>query len=207
VPLPPSQDLYSSRDLQGLTVEHDVETFREGETLVLTLKDKGVLEEAEDVLVNVTLVAQEQAKQNLELRQKKPQYVPYEEEDPATATQGPQPKVLLPKYSAPPQRPSFRLGPGGGAPAGGGPGGDPQAGTPPGPAPQSLQLPPLRLAPEYLTPEEMVTFRKTRRRVKRLRRKPLKADDLLPMAPGDTQGDFGSRWGWGGLRGAHGCWE
>lgn len=35
------QDLYSSRDLQGLTVEHDVGAFREGETLVLTLKDKG----------------------------------------------------------------------------------------------------------------------------------------------------------------------
>lgn len=35
------QDLYSSRDLQGLTVEHDLGAFREGETLVLTLKDKG----------------------------------------------------------------------------------------------------------------------------------------------------------------------
>ncbi|XP_026723188.1 U4/U6.U5 tri-snRNP-associated protein 1, partial [Athene cunicularia] len=35
------RDLYSSRDLQGLTVEHDLGAFREGETLVLTLKDKG----------------------------------------------------------------------------------------------------------------------------------------------------------------------
>ncbi|OPJ75583.1 hypothetical protein AV530_017580 [Patagioenas fasciata monilis] len=32
---------YSARDLQGLTVEHDPGAFREGETLVLTLKDKG----------------------------------------------------------------------------------------------------------------------------------------------------------------------
>ncbi|XP_014117725.1 PREDICTED: U4/U6.U5 tri-snRNP-associated protein 1 [Pseudopodoces humilis] len=40
-----------------------------------------------------------------------------------------------------------------------------------------------------------VTFRKTRRRVRKLRKKekPLKADDLLALAPGDTQGDFGSR--------------
>uniref|UniRef100_A0A8C3NB99 Uncharacterized protein n=1 Tax=Geospiza parvula TaxID=87175 RepID=A0A8C3NB99_GEOPR len=40
-----------------------------------------------------------------------------------------------------------------------------------------------------------VTFRKTRRRVRKLRRKekPLRADDLLATAPGDTQGDFGSR--------------
>uniref|UniRef100_A0A8D0KZG3 Spliceosome associated factor 1, recruiter of U4/U6.U5 tri-snRNP n=1 Tax=Strix occidentalis caurina TaxID=311401 RepID=A0A8D0KZG3_STROC len=103
------RDLYSSRDLQGLTVEHDLGAFREGETLVLTLKDKGVLEESEDVLVNVTLVAEEQAQENAELRKKKPPYVPYEDEDPP----GPKEHVVLPKYADPPQRPSFRLGPGG----------------------------------------------------------------------------------------------
>ncbi|KAM6389940.1 U4/U6.U5 tri-snRNP-associated protein 1 [Rhynochetos jubatus] len=189
------RDLYSSRDLQGLTVEHDLGAFREGETLVLTLKDKGVLEESEDVLVNVTLVAEEGAQERAELRRKKPPYVPYEDEDPAP--QGPKEHVVLPKYADPPPRPSFRLGPGGTQSAGtaGGLGGDPQQ-QPPGPAPQSLELPPLRLAPEYLTPQEMsVTFRKTRRRVRRLRRKekPLRADDLLPLAPGDTRGDFGSR--------------
>ncbi|XP_063997350.1 U4/U6.U5 tri-snRNP-associated protein 1 [Pogoniulus pusillus] len=187
------KELYSCRDLQGLRVEHSLETFREGETLELTLKDRGVLEAGEDVLQNLALVAQEQAQEGLQLRQGQPHYDPYPEQDPASATQPPQPKVLLPKYSDPPQRPSFRLGPGGGAPLGGGPGEGPQAGDPPGPAPQSLQLPPLRLAPEYLTPEEMVTFRKPRRKVRRLRRKALKADDLLPLAPGDTQGDFGSR--------------
>ncbi|XP_064296383.1 LOW QUALITY PROTEIN: U4/U6.U5 tri-snRNP-associated protein 1, partial [Phalacrocorax carbo] len=189
------RDLYSSRDLQGLTVEHDVGAFREGETLVLTLKDKGVLEESEDVLVNVSLAAQERAQESVELRKKKPLYVPYEDEDPAAAPQGPKEHVVLPKYADPPQRPSFRLGPGGTQGSGGATGlGDPR--QQPGPAPQSLELPPLRLAPEYLTPQEMsVAFRKTRRRVRRLRRKekPLRADDLLPLAPGDTRGDFGSR--------------
>ncbi|XP_061300365.1 U4/U6.U5 tri-snRNP-associated protein 1 [Pezoporus flaviventris] len=188
------RDLYSARDLQGLTVEHDLGAFREGETLVLTLKDKGVLEETEDVLVNVTLVAEEQAQENLELRKKKPPYVPYEDEDPAAATQGPKEHVVLPKYADPPQRPSFRLGTQG--TVGGGPG-DPrqQPPTSTGPAPQSLELPPLRLAPEYLTPQEMEPFRRQRRRVRRLRKKekPLRADDLLPLAPGDTRGDFGSR--------------
>ncbi|NWX41405.1 SNUT1 protein, partial [Steatornis caripensis] len=156
----------------------------------------GVLEESEDVLVNVTLVAEEQAQENTELRKKKPLYVPYEDEDPTAAPQGPKEHVVLPKYAEPPQRPSFRLGPGGTTEGGGL--GDPQQQPPTtGPAPQSLELPPLRLAPEYLTPQEMsVTFRKTRRRVRRLRRKekPLRADDLLPLAPGDTRGDFGSRW-------------
>nr|XP_013811102.1 PREDICTED: uncharacterized protein LOC106495222 [Apteryx mantelli mantelli] len=36
-----TSELYSARDLQGLAVEHAVEAFREGETVVLTLKDKG----------------------------------------------------------------------------------------------------------------------------------------------------------------------
>ncbi|XP_068280807.1 U4/U6.U5 tri-snRNP-associated protein 1, partial [Nyctibius grandis] len=193
------RERYSARDLQGLTVEHDVGTFREGETLVLTLKDKGVLEDTEDVLVNVTLVAQERARRDADLRKKPPPYVPYEDEDPAAATHGPKEHVLLPKYADPPPPPSFRLGPGGtmtgtlGTSMGTGGGGG--LGDTPGPAPQSLQLPPPRLAPEYLTAEEASgTFRKTKRRVRRLRRKekPLRADDLLPLAPGDTRGDFGS---------------
>ncbi|XP_074786358.1 U4/U6.U5 tri-snRNP-associated protein 1-like [Athene noctua] len=143
------RDLYSSRDLQGLTVEHDLGAFREGETLVLTLKDKGVLEESEDVLVNVTLVAEEQAQENAELRKKKPPYIPYEDEDPPTGPpQGPKEHVVLPKYADPPQRPSFRLGPGG---TGGGPQvalGTPDS-SPPPPAlrPKAWSCPPSAWPP------------------------------------------------------------
>lgn len=54
---------------------------------VTPLMSPGVLEESEDVLVNVTLVAEEQAQENAELRKKKPPYIPYEDEDPAAATQ------------------------------------------------------------------------------------------------------------------------
>ncbi|XP_014818237.1 PREDICTED: U4/U6.U5 tri-snRNP-associated protein 1-like [Calidris pugnax] len=75
------RELYSARDLQGLTVGHDVGAFREGETTVLTLKDKGVLEEEEDVLVAPGLVAEERGREAAELRKKKPLYVPYEEEE------------------------------------------------------------------------------------------------------------------------------
>lgn len=32
---------YSSRDLKGLKVEHDISNFREGQTVILTLKDRG----------------------------------------------------------------------------------------------------------------------------------------------------------------------
>lgn len=35
------QEAYSSKDLKGLAVEHQIESFKEGETVILTLKDKG----------------------------------------------------------------------------------------------------------------------------------------------------------------------
>lgn len=41
----------------------------------------GVLQEEEDVLVNVNIVDKEKAKKNVELRKKKPEYRPYEEEE------------------------------------------------------------------------------------------------------------------------------
>lgn len=53
---------YSSKDLRGLRVEHDVDNFTEGRNVVMTLKDKGVLEEEDDVLVNVNLVDDEKYK-------------------------------------------------------------------------------------------------------------------------------------------------
>ncbi len=32
--------VYSSKDLKGLAVEHDQDRFKEGQTVILTLKDK-----------------------------------------------------------------------------------------------------------------------------------------------------------------------
>ena len=39
---------YTQNDLSGLRVEHAQETFKEGQAVILTLKDKYVLDEAED---------------------------------------------------------------------------------------------------------------------------------------------------------------
>ncbi|XP_060031977.1 U4/U6.U5 tri-snRNP-associated protein 1 [Erinaceus europaeus] len=193
------QNLYSARDLQGLTVEHAVESFREGETVILTLKDKGVLQEEEDVLVNVNMVDKERAEKNVELRKKKPDYLPYAEDESVDDLARPRPRSVLAKYDDELQgeRPrSFRLDQGGAA--------DGlrereleevrarlrlQA--------QSLSSGGPRLASEYLTPEEMVTFKKTRRRVKKIRKKEkeavMRADDLLPLGDQTQDGDFGSR--------------
>ncbi|OWK17255.1 SART1, partial [Cervus elaphus hippelaphus] len=182
------QDLYSARDLQGLTVEHAIDSFREGETVILTLKDKGVLQEEEDVLVNVNLLDKERAEKNVELRKKKPDYLPYVEDESVDD---------LAQAGRQRERPqSFRLEQGGVA--------DGlrereleeiraklrlQA--------QSLSTVGPRLASEYLTPEEMVTFKKTKRRVKKIRKKEkeviMRADDLLPLGDQTQDGDFGSR--------------
>ncbi|XP_029813241.1 U4/U6.U5 tri-snRNP-associated protein 1, partial [Suricata suricatta] len=193
------QDLYSARDLQGLTVEHAIDSFREGETVILTLKDKGVLQEEEDVLVNVNLVDKERAEKNVELRKKKPDYLPYAEEESVDGLAQQKPRSILSKYdeALEGERPhSFRLEQGGMA--------DGlrereleeiraklrlQA--------QSLSTVGPRLASEYLTPEEMVTFKKTKRRVKKVRKKEkevvVRADDLLPLGDQTQDGDFGSR--------------
>lgn len=193
------QDLYSARDLQGLTVEHAIDSFREGETVILTLKDKGVLQEEEDVLVNVNLLDKERAEKNVELRKKKPDYLPYVEDESVDDLAQHKPRSILSKYDEEleGERPqSFRLEQGGVA--------DGlrereleeiraklrlQA--------QSLSTVGPRLASEYLTPEEMVTFKKTKRRVKKIRKKEkeviMRADDLLPLGDQTQDGDFGSR--------------
>ncbi|XP_004264438.1 U4/U6.U5 tri-snRNP-associated protein 1 [Orcinus orca] len=193
------QVLYSARDLQGLTVEHAIDAFQEGETVILTLKDKGVLQEEEDVLVNVNLVDKERAEKNVELRKKKPDYLPYAEDESVDDLAQQKPRSVLSKYDEElegERLQSFRLEQGGVA--------DGlrereleeiraklrlQA--------QSLSAAGPRLASEYLTPEEMVTFKKTKRRVKKIRKKEkevvIQADDLLPLGDQTQDEDFGSR--------------
>ncbi|XP_038620313.1 U4/U6.U5 tri-snRNP-associated protein 1 isoform X2 [Tachyglossus aculeatus] len=193
------KELYSSRDLKGLTVEHTIDSFREGETLILTLKDKGVLQEDDDVLVNVNLLDKERAEKNVELRKKKPDYRPYAEEESVDDMVLQKPRSILAKYDEEleGERPqSFRLD---------------QAGAADGAREreldqiranlrrqaQSLNDAGPRLASEYLTPQEMVTFKKTKRRVKKIRKKEkevvVRAHDLLPLGNEASEGDFGSR--------------
>ncbi|XP_061462085.1 U4/U6.U5 tri-snRNP-associated protein 1 [Rhineura floridana] len=190
---------YSSRDLKGLTVEHTIDSFQEGETVILTLKDKGVLEEkGGDVLVNVNIVDKEKAQKNVELRKKKPEYKPYEEEESVDDLVIYKHKSVLSKYDEEidgEKKKSFQLD---------------SVGMADGSwerelqqirdslhdRAQTLDVPSLRLASEYFTPEEMnVTFKKTKRRVKKIRKKekPVKAADLLPLCSKASERDFGSR--------------
>lgn len=57
---------YGDRNLKGLRVEHDMDDFGEGRTVILTLKDQDVLNEEDgDTLVNVNMLDDERYKKNV----------------------------------------------------------------------------------------------------------------------------------------------
>ncbi|KAL0994107.1 hypothetical protein UPYG_G00117840 [Umbra pygmaea] len=184
---------YSSKDLKGLTVQHKMESFNEGETVILTLEDKGVLEEEDDVLVNVGLVDKEKAEKNVELKKKKPDYKAYEDDESVDDMVTFKPRTVLGKYDEEidgEKKKGFRLSKGGCAE------GERerelqairetlrnQA--------QSLDRPALSIASEYYTPQEMVGFKKTKQRVRKIRKKEKPLPDTLLDDTRST--DFGSR--------------
>ncbi|AWP05339.1 putative U4/U6.U5 tri-snRNP-associated protein 1 [Scophthalmus maximus] len=186
---------YTSRNLKGLKVQHKVESFTEGQTVILTLQDKGVLEEEEDVLVNVGLVDKEKAEKNVELKKKKPEYKPYEEDESVDDMVTLKAHSVLSKYDEEidgEKKKSFRLNTGGFAD------GERerelqvmretlrnQA--------QTLEMPALAIASEYYAPHEMVSFKKTKRRIKKIRKKE-KQTAVDELQIDDTRStDFGSR--------------
>lgn len=183
---------YSSRDLRGLRVEHAVDGFSEGNTVILTLKDQGVLDEGGDVLVNVNMVDDERYKKNIEKKKQKPNlhgYDVYREgdefEDRPTVLSKYDEEIEGEKVS------SFTLGEEVSEAA--------QRKKLQGVREKlhgktlvSLDLPAPQLAADYYTEEEMsVKFKKPKKKVRKMRRKPLKAEDIEP----DTNWarDFGSR--------------
>ncbi|KAJ3366512.1 hypothetical protein GGF32_005514 [Allomyces javanicus] len=85
---------YTSKDLAGLKVTHKLDDLNEGDEMVLTLKDKGVLDEDdEDELENATLRDVEKAQEAVELRGKKQAYSGYDDDE---FTQGR--KTILAQY-------------------------------------------------------------------------------------------------------------
>ncbi|GIY28552.1 hypothetical protein CDAR_409551 [Caerostris darwini] len=185
---------YTSDNLKGLTVAHDISSIQEGHQVILTLKDKGVLEEEEDVLENVNIVDSEKYAKNVENKKKKPDYKPYDE--PEYDEFGIlKKKNLLSKYDEEiegEQKKTFKLGN--------------VSSTPYVSREQELELirmklkqqsvmtlemPEMKIANEYYTPADMVLFKKPKK--KRLKKSSiLKADDLAKDAA-DNHRDFGSR--------------
>lgn len=71
---------YTIKDLAGVKVGHELESFEEGAEQVLTLKDTTIEENEEegDELENLDLREREKLDEKLELKKKKPVYNPYE---------------------------------------------------------------------------------------------------------------------------------
>jgi U4/U6.U5 tri-snRNP-associated protein 1 len=69
---------YTAKDLAGVKVGHELDTFEEGEVQVLTLKDTTIDENEEegDELENLDLRERERLNEKLELKKRKPVYNP-----------------------------------------------------------------------------------------------------------------------------------
>lgn len=64
---------YNEKHLKGLKVDHDMEEFSEGKTVILTLKDADVLDEKDgDTLVNVNMLDDARYRKNVENKKKNP---------------------------------------------------------------------------------------------------------------------------------------
>ncbi|KAK9317677.1 SART-1 protein [Lipomyces starkeyi] len=72
---------YTAEDLKGLKVGHSLEDIVDGEDVILTLKDRNVLDEGDDELVSLALEEHAKATQNIENRKRKSRYTGFEDED------------------------------------------------------------------------------------------------------------------------------
>jgi U4/U6.U5 tri-snRNP-associated protein 1 len=107
------QQRYRASDLRGLKVGHDITDFEEGQETILTLKDRGILDDDEDngdfdELTNVNMEDRERLLKNLDNKKKKPGYNPYDDDE-FLLGQDEKPS-LLPHYDEDKKREGFVLG-------------------------------------------------------------------------------------------------
>lgn len=189
---------YKERDLRGLKVAHDIESFTEDRHVILTLKDQEVLGEDGDTLINVNMIDDERYKKNVEVRRQNPLHYGYdvyeeqydqfgnfigrdvlgkyddeiEGEKAKTFTLG-ESRELIQQQQRKAMEIKAKL----------------QNKTL-----ESLNTEPMRLASDHYSAEELTKFKKPKKKVKKIRQK-LKADDLLEIAGDATEQkkDLGSR--------------
>lgn len=178
--------LYNSQNLAGLTVEHDSGRFQEGKSVILTLKDADVLDnDASDTLVNVNMIDDEKVKKNKEniKKAKSGGYNPYDQEEIDEETGELRRKNMLDKYDEEidgEKKQSFTIGDSGVFNQ------DQQREINRAKIRQklanveTLHTPQLKVASDYYTEEEVVKFKKPKKK-KKVKRKMLKADDLLGL--------------------------
>ena len=179
---------YNSRNLAGLTVQHDSSRFQDGQSVILTLKDSDVLGEDGDTLVNVNMMDDEKVDFNKEeIKKAKSGYNPYDQEEIDQVTGELRQKGMLDKYDdgidgEAATKKSFVIS---------------SQGTfseeeqrerarakirekLASHTVESLETAQMKVASDYYTEEEVVKFKKPKKK-KKVKRKMLKADDLLGL--------------------------
>lgn len=197
--MPATSSRYGEKDLKGLKVAHNIETFKEDRQVILTLQDQDVLGEDGDTLVNVNMIENERYQKNVEVRKQNPLHYGYDvyedQYDEFGTFIG---RGMLSKYDEVldgDTRKAFTIG-------------ESReliqqqqrkalevAAKLQNKTLESLNTEPLRIASDHFTEEELTTFKKPKRKVKKIRQK-LKADDIIELAGGDQtdeKKDFGSR--------------
>lgn len=180
------QEEYTSRDLKGMRVEHKAEAFGEKDT-VLTLQDADILSDKyEDVLVNVNIVDDERhAKSLANIKAGKEGYQAYDQEEVDELTGEVRRKELLYQYQEEldgAKKDSFTLE---------GEGEFSESASRERELAKirqklrqnnavSLEMPAPKIATDFYTDAEMLAFKKPKKK-KKVRKKMLKADDLLAM--------------------------
>merc|ERR1712142_102631 len=73
---------YDAKDLVGMKIDHDIADIDDEKDMILTLKDKKILDEdaVKDVLQNVNIVDVETGRQNIDNRKQGRDYNPWENE-------------------------------------------------------------------------------------------------------------------------------
>ncbi|KAG5674371.1 hypothetical protein PVAND_004345 [Polypedilum vanderplanki] len=188
---------YGSKDLQGLKVAHDIDSFKEERQVILTLEDKDVLDEDGDTLMNVNMKDDERYKKNVEVKKQNPQHYGYDVyEDQYDEFGNFIGRGILSKYDEEidgSKKPTFTIGESKDLIQ------EQQRKALEVKAKlenkrlETLNLDPLKIASDCFTEEELTKFKKPKKKVKKIRQK-LKADDLLEIA-GDSSSnkDLGSR--------------
>ncbi|XP_050299898.1 U4/U6.U5 tri-snRNP-associated protein 1 [Anthonomus grandis grandis] len=173
---------YTQKDLRGLKVQHDIGSIAEEKQVILTLKDSGVLDNEDDVLVNVNMIDNERYTKNVENKKKKILYNAYEDQE-YDEFGNPKEKSLLSKYDEEidgEKRDSFRIGE------------DDKLLAKKAAVVQSVKdklakkrlesiaEKNLVLASEYYNEEELAKFKKPKKKTRRIRAKgKLTAEDLI----------------------------
>ncbi|XP_058818365.1 U4/U6.U5 tri-snRNP-associated protein 1 isoform X2 [Topomyia yanbarensis] len=193
------KEAYRDRDLKGLRVEHDVEEFREGRQVILTLKDADVLDyDAGDTLINVNMVDDERYKKNVSNKKANPNHYGYDVycQDDVDEFGFPKERDILGKYDEEiggHKKSSFTIGSNA----------EHEASEKrrqleikaklQNKKLDSLDTVPLALASEYFNETELASFKKPKKKVRKIRQK-LRADDLLSTAvEASSSQDLGSR--------------